>query len=1312
MLLSIMNSMLDLLGLLLAKRLQTISLFHPGGCPSRRDHRNMLSVWFSAIQHLIRCSSFRGGILILVCAMANTAIATNVSAGPTLVGAISRPISRRLLITKRIDEHVLVTLKHNTRPEATAANDLGAVPDDYPMTHMLLQLQRPAETQQAFDQLVADQQNPNSPKYHHWLSATEIGQQFGLAQSDLDTITSWLGTHGLTVNVIYPNRTVIDFSGTAGEVRSAFNTEIHRLNVKGIKHIANISDPQIPAALAPAIVGVVGLNDFLPHPLVVPRSKYTVSATTQILTPADLATIYNIKPLFDQGYSGQGQTIVLIEDSDLYSASDWSTFRSTFGLAGYSSGSLTTIHPPPTGIGTSTNNCQDPGATSDGDETTLDAEWASAAAPNAAIIVASCANGSGANGLLIALQNVLAGNVAADVISVSFGSCEKSMDQAYANIVSQLYQTAAAEGVSVFVAAGDEGGATCDQGSTNGASQGLSVNGLASTPNNVAVGGTDFGDTYGGATSTYWVPTNSTNFGSAISYVPEIPWNGSCASLLLASHYGYTTAWGSGGFCNSMTASQSNFLNVSAGGGGASTFFAKPAWQSGITGIPVDGMRDLPDVSLFAANGAWGHSYSVCYSDVSNGGGPCAGDPSGWMGGGGGTSYASPIMAGIQALVDQKAGNNQGNPNPTYYTLAAQYSCNSSLGNAVPSTCIFHDVTQGDSDIPCLASTPNCYAPSGSYGVLTTAAGTAIAFSASAGWDFATGLGSVNAYDLVNDWPLTSPVIPPAVPVGLSVTSVADTQVSLAWHPSTDTTGAPQYRVYNNGTLLGTVTTNGATVINLSPATPYSFTVAACDSSGNCSAQSAPVTATTDVQITLSTPWFSEPDGYISRFVFSNTGAYPAQLNFSVSTEAGNSVQMKQSVWTVPASGQLVVNVTDLVTSFFGAKQGAAYVTVDSQPGAVKGIYNIVDASTGSISNTTLTAPDGVSTTPTILVAPYFSTAPGYTSQFVLANSGSTSAPYSIAVTTEDGNQAFLEQTTGTIPANGVVVLNASSIVSSFSGASRAAATFTIQAPSSVVSGLYQIVDTTTGSISDSTLMRSDTSVSTTTTLMTPWFSTAPGYVSRFAILNSGNTSASYSVEVIPELGNSVLPGTTTGTIGPGKLAIISAGDLVSGFSGATRASAIITVNGKPQDIAGEYEIVNLATGSVSLTALSRPTTATGASVTMQVPWFSVAPGYISRFAFVNTGTSDLSYSTRILLESGNTYLPPSTSLDERSGKLPANQETVIDVANLVGGMTAATRGVAVFTVNDPQGKIEGLYNIVNALTGSISNTPLLRPVE
>ena len=298
----------------------------------------------------------------------------------------------RVMVTRAVNDNLLHRLSGNTRSQANAQNDAGPVDDNLAMDHMILQLQRPPEQDAALEQLIQSQQDPQSPNYHRWLTAAEFGASFGPAQEDIAAVTGWLTSHGFQVNTIYPSGMLIDFSGTAGQVRTAFHTAIHNLNVDGVTHLANMSDPMIPEALAPVVAGVVSLHDFRPRTLHKQHTDYTFSAggsTYQAVTPADLATIYNLNPVFTAKITGMGQTIAVIEDSDLYSNADWTTFRTTFGLSAYTTGALSVVHPAPL---SGTSNCSDPGvANGDDGETTLDAEWASAAAPGATIMVATCA---------------------------------------------------------------------------------------------------------------------------------------------------------------------------------------------------------------------------------------------------------------------------------------------------------------------------------------------------------------------------------------------------------------------------------------------------------------------------------------------------------------------------------------------------------------------------------------------------------------------------------------------------------------------------------------------------------------------------------------------------------------------------------------------------------------------------------------------------------------------------------------------------------------------------------------------------------
>jgi subtilase family serine protease len=678
---------------------------------------------------------------------------------------------QHLLITRNVDETKLATLGGNTRPEAVHENDRGLVADDLLMEHMLLQLRRSPEQEQALQQFLEELTDSSSPNFHRWLTAKEFGDRYGVAKHDRDTIKSWLESHGLQVNVDYENGILIDFSGTAGQVRKAFHTEIHQLTIAGVQHFANMSDPQIPAALEPAVTGVVSLHDFRPRP------EYTEdNGDGFVVVPADLATMYNLNPLFSEGISGQGQTIALIEDSNVYTTADWDSFRTVFGLETYTEGSLTQIHPAPA---SGKNNCASPGVNGNDTEAILDAEYASAAAPSAAIVLASCKTKTTFGGL-IALQNLLnESNAPPSLVSISYGECE-AFNGASANAAySAAYQQAASEGVSVFVAAGDAGAAACDERS-NFATHGIGVSGITSTPYNVSVGGTEF--------SIFYIDfgaTNTSTYGSLLSYSPEEAWNYTCVNGWFQAYAANSIGPDSFDCENAYWIDEfGSFVDMTAGGGGPSGCatgkpkksgvvggtcqgWAKPEWQA-LVGNPQDGLRDIPDVSLLAAGGAlWPYtsaSYPICFTG--SGGVSCESAPEHWPSGNG-TSFSTSIMAGFQALVNQKTGERQGNPNPVYYALAnTEYGSqgNSSCASVYPgpaSSCIFYDETidqvfnvPTNNSVPC-TGTYDCYYPDpGAFGELSTSdTSRQLSFQTTTGWDFPTGIGSINAANLVNNWP-------------------------------------------------------------------------------------------------------------------------------------------------------------------------------------------------------------------------------------------------------------------------------------------------------------------------------------------------------------------------------------------------------------------------------------------------------------------------------------------------------------------------------------------------------------------------------
>lgn len=708
-----------------------------------------------------------------------------VMSGTLAVGQSAQSAAR--LVQGPINLGERVTLSGTVLPQANRQNDAGPLDAATPLHHMLLQLRRPDNRENAFKLLIEQQHDPASPMYHQWLSATQVGEQFGPNPDDVSAVTSWLGSQGFVVNKVSRSRMVVDFSGTAGQVTKAFSSPLHHLIVNGEQHIANMEEPRIPAALSPVIEGISTLNDFeaAAHKALRPTSRTQAKLTSSAaaatpdaetsdpkvhgIVPDDIHTIYDFKPAFREGFTGKGQRIAVAEPADLYSVEDWNTFRTTFGLSRYKYGKLIQTHP---------GGCTDPGSRPDapfyGIEVASNAEWASAGAPNATIEVASCAGDEVGYGVLKAVLGLVDEDEPPSAISISYIRCESAVGPATEATIRYAYQQAASEGISVFSTAADVGGSACDF-AVPVSETGLSVSAYASTPYNVAVGGSEFTEVFNGTTAQYWRTTDRASYGSANSYIPEAALNYSCGSTLLANYFGFAVSYGANGFCNSDIGQ--NFLNSFASGGGASGCaygqassdpsqpavsgtckgYAKPIYQKGTLGVPTDGLRDLPDISIIAP--VLDNFFIICYSDPANPYGvPCTGDPLTWETDYG-TAASTPILAGVQALINEHEGAPQGNPNYVYYALARKefgtfgnQACNASLGKDTDSSCVFHDITEGDNDIPCLGPF-NCFDPSGTYGVLSRRDKSfSKAYNANLGWDFATGLGSFDVTNLIHSW--------------------------------------------------------------------------------------------------------------------------------------------------------------------------------------------------------------------------------------------------------------------------------------------------------------------------------------------------------------------------------------------------------------------------------------------------------------------------------------------------------------------------------------------------------------------------------
>jgi pseudomonalisin len=588
-----------------------------------------------------------------------------------------------------VDEQDRITLRGNIHPMARTINDAGATADNLPMQQMMLALQPGALQQAELERLLAAQLDQASPHFHQWLTPEQFGARFGVSESDLLTVTNWLQSHGMHIDEVTSGRRLILFSGTAGQVASAFQTQIRNYRVNGELHRANATEPQIPRALANVVLGPVSLHDFKSAPQSITLSAPTPnwnSGGSHYLAPADFATIYDVAPLYQSAIDGSGQTVAIVGRSNI-NLSDVRTFRSRYGL--------------PANDPQIILSGPDPGTANTGEETEaiLDVEWSGAVAKNATIKFVPIASTNSSDGVFLSAQYIVNHNVA-PVLSVSFGLCEAAFGTSGNAFINSLWQQAAAQGQTVFVSSGDSGAAGCNGGSSSRGSV-RGVNALCSSPYSVCVGGTQFADTAN--PGFYWSASNNgTTQGSALSYIPEVVWNESGSGL-----------W--------------------SGGGGVSLVYTKPTWQSA-PGVPADGMRDVPDVSLSSSS----HDGYLIYMNGS-------------IGVVGGTSAASPSFAGLMALVVQARGAAQGNANPKFYNLATRQL---SAGGAA----VFHDITGGNNSVPGVTG-----------------------FNAGVGYDQASGLGSVDASVMVNHWndASSSPTPSFAIAAGSSLSLAAGASGSI-----------------------------------------------------------------------------------------------------------------------------------------------------------------------------------------------------------------------------------------------------------------------------------------------------------------------------------------------------------------------------------------------------------------------------------------------------------------------------------------------------------------------------------------------------
>ena len=660
------------------------------------------------------------------------------SLGATLVFAIllfsstlasSQTVSRDRIL-RRVDPSNRISLAGSVHPVVRAASDRGPTDSSRMLSGASLVFRLSPGQQAELDRLLSEQQDPSSRLYHKWLTPEEYGERFGLSDADLAKVTSWLQSQGLIVESVAASRTEVFFTGPVGLVGKVFATQIDDYVFKGEQHFANRDPVSVPSAMAPVLLGVRGFSNFPPRSRLTPAPRFTSNISgNHFLIPGDFATIYNLDPLYSQGLDGSGQKVAVVGQTAV-KLSDIRAFRTASGLTQNDP----TVQLVP-GTGTSTT------CTADLDEANLDIEWSGGVAKNASIVYVYSGLGTGTtcsnrtknvfDALFYAINH---SPVIAPVISISYGNCEQNIGSSTANIFRQWVQQANAQGQTVVAASGDDGAADCDFNDSS-ATQGLAVDVPASIPEVTGVGGTEFsgdpaavvpsGSNCAPATNFWGSSCSTTSEASALSYIPEVVWNDGVAN---------------GGF------------SASGGGASATGFFAKPSWQTG-PGVPSDGRRDVPDIAFSASPSH--DPYLICSQ------GSCVNgfrDASDNLSAVGGTSAGAPAFAAVLAIINQATqSSGQGNANQTLYSLAV----------STPSA--FHDIQTGNNKVPCTAGTTNC--PSG---------GT-IGFSAGANYDQTSGLGTLDAFNLVTAWPgfVTTPAFHvSATPAAFTIASAGQSGTS------------------------------------------------------------------------------------------------------------------------------------------------------------------------------------------------------------------------------------------------------------------------------------------------------------------------------------------------------------------------------------------------------------------------------------------------------------------------------------------------------------------------------------------------------
>jgi subtilase family serine protease len=603
-------------------------------------------------------------------------------------------------------------------PLAQAQYDAGRMPSDTRLNGITLMFSRSADQEAALKSLIAAQQDSNSPLFHQWLTPDQFAARFGMAQSDLEKVQTWLEQQGFSIDSVARSKNSIHFSGTVGQVEQAFQTQMHFYSIGGVKHFAPSTALSVPSALASVVTAIRNLDDFRPRPMMISRRAgraspaFTSSASGNVFfAPGDIKLAYDMNSLINAGTNGAGQSIAIMGQSSIVN-SDIENFENAAGL---------TVKDP--------NQVLVPGtgspavSTGDESESDLDVEWSGGTAPGAEIFFVY--TGSDVNYSVFDSATYAVDEKIGNIISISYGQCEPQLPANFATAFDAVLEQAGTQGQTVVAAAGDDGSTSCYISPTTtspplATQEELAVSYPASSAYATGVGGTEITAADDVAGSAYWEAASSSDeITSLLKYIPEVAWNDDAATVAAGND------------------------TLSSGGGGVSSLYpTTPSWQTGVPGIPTSAGRHVPDVSFYASPDLPG--YLFCSSDTSSwSSGQQASCNSGFRDSAtedltlaGGTSFATPIFAGMVAILNQDKGyvGGQGFVNPTLYTLAS---------NSTTYASAFHDVTTGNNE--CSSSLGSSYCSSAGEG----------SYTAGTGYDLVTGLGSIDLANLAaaSGWP-------------------------------------------------------------------------------------------------------------------------------------------------------------------------------------------------------------------------------------------------------------------------------------------------------------------------------------------------------------------------------------------------------------------------------------------------------------------------------------------------------------------------------------------------------------------------------